>query len=105
MQLRLDVEQVETAIRDYLADPGQDSGAVAIRIPDNMPIRVSAARVGGLTVYTGEDAIRRMPKTEAAKRPGPADIETRPRLSPTPPVPADSTSNGGKGKDGYGTDA
>ena len=97
MQLRLDVEQVETAIRDYLADPGEDSGAVAIRIPDTMPIRVSAARVGGLTVYTGEDAIRRMPKTEAAK--------TRPRLSPTPPVPADSTSNGGKGKDGYGTDA
>jgi hypothetical protein len=55
MRLTLTPLQAQKAVRDYLADPDDDESE-AVRIPDSMPIRIAAARGGGIVVYTGVDA-------------------------------------------------
>jgi hypothetical protein len=57
MKLKLTPQQAQQAVREYLADPG-DGAAESVRIADHIPIRISAARGGGLMVLTGEDATK-----------------------------------------------
>ncbi len=95
MKLTLTQQQAERAVRDYLADPDED--AVAIRIPDDMPIRVSVARGGGLTVWAGEDAARQQKKASVA----PANAATTEEVPlPPPPPPAKSIFGNLRGEGG-----
>lgn len=68
MKLDLTAAQAQQAVRDFLANVGEeDSEAVAIRLPDSVPIRIAVARHGGLTVYTGADAVK-IPGKKAEKK-------------------------------------
>ena len=70
MKLTLTAEQTNKAVREFLSDPSeedQEQGMVAIRLPDNTPMKVTASRSGGLTVYTGPDAKITKPKTPLPK--------------------------------------
>ena len=54
MRLNLTRSQVERAVRDFLADPQE--GEIAVRIPEDIAIRVAVRRDGGLNVYTGDES-------------------------------------------------
>jgi hypothetical protein len=73
MKLTLNEQQANKAIREFLSDPGEDEtgNMVTVHLHDDVPMRITVSRKGGLVVYTHEDAVMPVtpPRKEPAKKP------------------------------------